>query len=100
MQDWAKLWRIRDTRDPVPLPNADHLLPAACQHAATLPEISLGHLANVLKHLPDRAAGPDGIPTQLLTTTSADPQVLRAPWHFASPDDTELDCDASQERAV
>ena len=75
MQDWAKLWHIRDTRDPVPLPNAEQLLQAARQHAATLPEISLGHLAHVLKHLPDRAAGPDGIPTQLLRT--APPQALQ-----------------------
>ena len=31
-----------------------------------LPELSLGHIARSLKHLPERAAGPDGISRQLL----------------------------------
>ena len=73
MQDWAKLWQIRDTRDPVPLANAEQLLQDPKQRAASLPEISLGHLAHVLKHLPDRAAGRRPHPTCTHGTTSGTP---------------------------
>lgn len=46
---------------------ASHLKPKS-KSGQSLRDLTIGHLAHVLKHLPDRAAGPDGVPTQLLRT--------------------------------
>ena len=71
LHDWHQHWQ--PTSDNTPL-NRDSLRDQACTQAAQLPPLTLGHLARVLKQLPDRACGPDAISTQLLRNTP--PQAL------------------------
>ena len=71
LHDWHQHWQ--PTSDNQPL-NRDSLHEQACTQATQLPPLTLGHLARVLKQLPDRACGPDAISTQLLRNTP--PQAL------------------------
>ena len=63
LHDWGELWGIRQTDQAHDRPNIREL---AQQQAQQLEPITIGHLAWVLKHLPDKACGPDAVSTQLL----------------------------------
>ena len=65
LQDWRKLWQIRQTEQPHERPS---LQTQARQQAQQLEPLTIGHLASVLKHLPDKACGPDAVSAQLLRT--------------------------------
>ena len=65
MNDWHKLWKpTKDNQTMTRLP----LQEQAKQQAATLPPLTFEQLGKTLKHLPDKACGPDAITTQLLRT--------------------------------
>ena len=65
LQDWGKLWQIRQTEQPHERPS---LQTQARQQAQQLEPLTIGNLASVLKHLPDKACGPDAVSAQLLRT--------------------------------
>ena len=65
MNDWHKLWK--PTRDDQPMTRLP-LQEEAKQQAAKLPPLTYEQLGKTLKHLPDKACGPDAITTQLLRT--------------------------------
>ena len=73
LHDWHQHWQ--PTADNQALAR-DSLQDSAQKQAAQLPPLTIGHLARVLKQLPDRACGPDAISTQLLRNTP--PQALRS----------------------
>ena len=65
MNDWHQLWKpTRDNQPMTRLPLQDQ----AKQQAAALPPLTFEQLGKTLKHLPDKACGPDAITTQLLRT--------------------------------
>ena len=65
MNDWRQLWKpTRDNQPMTRLPLQDQ----AKQQAAALPPLTFEQLGKTLKHLPDKACGPDAITTQLLRT--------------------------------
>ena len=65
MNDWHQLWKpTKDNQTMTRLP----LQEQAKQQAATLPPLTFEQLGKTLKHLPDKACGPDAITTQLLRT--------------------------------
>ena len=63
LHDWGELWVIRQTDQAHERPN---IRPQAQQQAQQLEPLSIGQLAWVLKHLPDKACGPDAVSAQLL----------------------------------
>ena len=63
LHDWGQLWQIRQSDQPHERPS---LQEAARQQAQQLDPLTLGQLAWTLKHLPDKACGPDAITAQLL----------------------------------
>ena len=65
MHDWHVLWK--PTRDNQPMTRLP-LQEEAKQQAAQLPPLTYEQLGKTLRHLPDRACGPDAITTQLLRT--------------------------------
>ena len=65
LHDWGQLWQIRQSDQPHERPS---LQAAARQQAQQLEPLTLGQLAWTLKHLPDKACGPDAITAQLLRT--------------------------------
>ena len=65
LKDWHKLWQPTEDSMPLSRPN---LQENARAQAAQLPPLTIGQLAYTLKHLPDKACGPDAITTQLLCT--------------------------------
>ena len=65
LHDWGKLWQIRQTDQPHERPS---LQTPARHQAQQLEPITIGQLASVLKHLPDKACGPDAVSAQLLRT--------------------------------
>ena len=73
LQTGESLWQIRQTEQPHERPS---LQPQARQQAQQLEPLTIGHLASVLKHLPDKACGPDAVSAQLLRT--APPLALAA----------------------
>ena len=65
MNAWHNLWK--PTKDDQPMTRLP-LQEAAKQQAAQLPPLTYEQLGRTLKHLPDKACGPDAITTQLLRT--------------------------------
>ena len=65
MRAWHKLWK--PTKDDQPMTRWP-LQEAAKQQAGQLPPLTFEQLGRTLKHLPDKACGPDAITTQLLRT--------------------------------
>ena len=63
LHDWGELWVIRQTDQAHERPN---IRPQAQQQAQQLEPLSIGQLAWALKHLPDKACGPDAVSAQLL----------------------------------
>ena len=63
LKDWGDLWGLRADNDPHPRPSLKH---EAQTQAKTIEPLTIGHLARVLKGLPDKASGPDAVSTQLL----------------------------------
>ena len=63
LHDWGELWGIRQTDQAHDRPNIRAL---AQQQAQQLEPLTIGQLAWVLKHLPDKACGPDAVSAQLL----------------------------------
>ena len=63
LHDWGQLWQIRQTDQPHERPS---LQEQAKQQAQQLEPLTIGQLAWVLKHLPDKACGPDAVTAQLL----------------------------------
>ena len=65
MNDWHQLWKPTSDNQPMTrLPLQDQ----AKRQAAELPALTFEQLGKTLKHLPDKACGPDAITTQLLRT--------------------------------
>ena len=65
MHDWHKLWKPTSDNQPMTrLPLQDQ----AKRQAGELPALTFEQLGKTLKHLPDKACGPDAITTQLLRT--------------------------------
>ena len=73
LQDWGHLWTIRQDDQPRERPS---LQEQARQQAQQLEPLTIGHLTWVLKHLPDKACGPDAVTAQLLRT--APPLAVKA----------------------
>ena len=65
MNDWHQLWKPTSDNQPMTrLPLQDQ----AKRQASELPALTFEQLGKTLKHLPDKACGPDAITTQLLRT--------------------------------
>ena len=73
LQDWGQLWTIRQDDQTHERPS---LQEQAKLQAQQLEPITLSQLTWVLKHLPDKACGPDAVTAQLLCT--APPLAIRA----------------------
>ena len=56
LQDWGRLWHIREDNNPQPRPSL-------LQEGRPL---TAGKLHHILKALPDKASGPDAVSTQLM----------------------------------
>ena len=77
LQDWGHLWAIRQDDQPHERPS---LQEQAKQQAQQLEPLTIGQLTWVLKHLPDKACGPDAVTAQLLRT--APPLAVKALLHL------------------
>ena len=63
LQDWGRLWHIRQDNNPQPRTSLSQEAKAQAQQ---LPPLTAGKLNHILKALPDKASGPDAVSTQLL----------------------------------
>ena len=73
LKDWGQLWQIRQEHQP---PERATLQTLAKQQAQQLEALTLSQLTWALRHLPDKACGPDAVTAQLLRT--APPLAVKA----------------------
>ena len=73
LTDWGQLWQINQEDRP---PARDHLQSLAREQARQLEQLTLSQLTWALRHLPDKACGPDAVTAQLLRT--APPLAVKA----------------------
>ena len=72
-QDWGQLWQLRQEHQP---PERDVLQTLARQQVQQLEPLTISQLTWALRHLPDKACGPDAVTAQLLRT--APPLAVKA----------------------
>ena len=73
LKDWGQLWQINQDERP---PAREHLQSLARDQAQQLETLTLSQLTWALRHLPDKACGPDAVTAQLLRT--APPLAVKA----------------------